>query len=95
MLCQLSYASVRIKRLNVEQHSVDRARLLAHSQAKYSIVSSLFPSGDRWLEREGKTALNGALGLGEVEGAAVTSEEGTITFRQQVPNIYESLGPVG
>ena len=39
------------------------------------------------LKREGETTLNRALGLGEVERAAVAGEEGTIALRKQIANV--------
>jgi hypothetical protein len=40
MLCQLSYASIEVKRPNVEQHSGGLAAQVPNALAKYSIISS-------------------------------------------------------
>ena len=39
------------------------------------------------LEGEGEAALNGPFVLGEVKGAAVAREEGTIALRKQIANV--------
>src|SRR6202012_3839554 len=79
MLCQLSYASVRRRRL----------KGTGRPKQKYSIFSAAF------LEGKGKAAANRALALGEIECAAVAGQEGTITLSKQVPNIDQCLGSVG
>jgi hypothetical protein len=94
MLCQLSYASVRM-----EKAEKDRA-----SQAKYSIFCAAntlaiqpLPGAPRscLLEREGKAAANRALALGEIERAAVGGQEGTIALSQKIPDIDQRLSSVG
>ena len=40
------------------------------------------------LKREGKSALNRPLVLGEIERAAIAGEEGAIALRQQITNIH-------
>ena len=49
----------------------------------------------KWFRRKGKTALNRALVLSEIERAAIAGQEGAIALRQQIANIHQRLGSVG
>src|SRR5580698_4749015 len=93
MLCQLSYASTCRRRKNSAGLMVGVHPLFANTLLRIYHRNSRGP--ERWsakivaLEGEGKTALNAAFRLREVERAAILCDERTVALRKQIPHIDE------